>query len=149
MAGLAKLPQGHGVLHPDHDGSRQRIRSFWTRCAKANIKGALVGVEAVTAEGLKSVYKEFNLLRRRAGRQQLQHFREHGVHVLGSFIFGLPTDRRDTFEATADAGRAAAHLRAVRHADAVPRHAWTLSAGRRAGKKRRMWSTAFPSRVTG
>jgi hypothetical protein len=27
-------------------------------------------------------------------------FREHGVHVLGSFIFGLPTDKPDTFEAT-------------------------------------------------
>ena len=29
-------------------------------------------------------------------------FREHGVHVLGSFIFGLPSDRAATFEATAD-----------------------------------------------
>jgi radical SAM superfamily enzyme YgiQ (UPF0313 family) len=28
-------------------------------------------------------------------------FRGHGVHVLGSFIFGLPTDRKDTFDATA------------------------------------------------
>jgi hypothetical protein len=28
-------------------------------------------------------------------------FREHGVHVLGSFIFGLSTDRPATFEATA------------------------------------------------
>jgi hypothetical protein len=27
---------------------------------KANIKGALVGVEAVTPEGLKSVFKDFN-----------------------------------------------------------------------------------------
>jgi radical SAM superfamily enzyme YgiQ (UPF0313 family) len=29
-------------------------------------------------------------------------FREHGVHVLGSFIFGLPTDRPQTFDATAE-----------------------------------------------
>jgi radical SAM superfamily enzyme YgiQ (UPF0313 family) len=37
----------------------------------------------------------------------LQSFQRHGVHVLGSFIFGLPTDRPDTFGATADlAGRA-------------------------------------------
>ena len=28
---------------------------------------------------------------------RLQAFREHGVHVLGSFIFGLPTDTPDTF----------------------------------------------------
>src|ERR1700704_6639930 len=68
---------------------------------KANIKGALVGVEAVTPEGLKSVFKDFNY----SGEglvKQLQTFRKHGVHVLGSFIFGLPTDKPDTFAATAE-----------------------------------------------
>ena len=33
---------------------------------------------------------------------RLQAFRSAGVHVLGSFIFGLPTDTPDTFAATAD-----------------------------------------------
>ena len=33
---------------------------------------------------------------------RLRKFREHGVHVLGSFIFGLPSDRATTFDATAD-----------------------------------------------
>ena len=68
---------------------------------KAHIRGALVGVEAVTPEGLKAIYKDFNL----AGDNlvtQLQTFRRHGVHVLGSFIFGLPTDKPETFAATAD-----------------------------------------------
>jgi hypothetical protein len=68
---------------------------------KAKIRGALVGVEAVTPEGLKSVFKDFNY----SGEglvQRLQTFREHGVHVLGSFIFGLPTDRPETFDATAE-----------------------------------------------
>ena len=67
----------------------------------ARIRGALVGVEAVTAEGLKAVFKDFNC----AGDsliERLQEFRKHGVHVLGSFIFGLPTDRADTFDATLD-----------------------------------------------
>jgi hypothetical protein len=32
----------------------------------------------------------------------LHAFRTHGVHVLGSFIFGLPTDDAGTFAATAD-----------------------------------------------
>jgi hypothetical protein len=32
--------------------------------------------------------------------ERLREFRRHGVHVLGSFIFGLPSDRRETFEAT-------------------------------------------------
>lgn len=66
---------------------------------KAHILGALVGVEAVTAEGLKAVFKDFNL----AGDNlvnRLRVFRAHGVHILGSFIFGLPTDKPDTFEAT-------------------------------------------------
>ena len=66
---------------------------------KAHILGALVGVEAVTAEGLKAVFKDFNL----SGDnlvQRLRTFREHGVHILGSFIFGLPTDKPDTFRAT-------------------------------------------------
>ena len=31
----------------------------------------------------------------------LRTFRQHGVYVLGSFIFGLPSDRPETFDATA------------------------------------------------
>jgi len=67
----------------------------------ARIKGALVGVESVTPEGLKAVFKDFNY----AGDKlvaRLKEFRKHDVHVLGSFIFGLPTDKSDTFQATAD-----------------------------------------------
>jgi len=64
---------------------------------RAHIKGALVGVESVTPEGLKDVYKGFNV----AGEElvtRLQQFRKHGVHVLGSFIFGLPSDKPETFD---------------------------------------------------
>ena len=73
---------------------------FLDAMRKAHIKGALVGIESVTAEGLKAVYKEFNL----AGDalvERLQVFRRHDVHILGSFIFGLPTDTADTFDLTA------------------------------------------------
>ena len=75
--------------------------AFLDAMRNAHIKGALVGVEAVTPEGLKDVYKGFN----DSGEAlvtRLRMFREHGVHVLGSFIFGLPSDRPATFEATAD-----------------------------------------------
>lgn len=68
---------------------------------RANIKGALVGVESVTPEGLKAVYKGFNY----AGDElieKLRIFHDHKVYVLGSFIFGLHTDKADTFEATAE-----------------------------------------------
>jgi radical SAM superfamily enzyme YgiQ (UPF0313 family) len=74
---------------------------FLDAMRKARIRGALVGVEAVTAEGLKSVYKDFNLSGENLVKQ-LQRFSDHGVHVLGSFIFGLPSDRPDTFDATHD-----------------------------------------------
>src|SRR5258708_10964344 len=65
----------------------------------ADIRGAVVGVESVTDAGLKDVYKGFNLYGD-ALVARLKAFRRHGVHVLGSFIFGLPSDRRDTFDAT-------------------------------------------------
>jgi radical SAM superfamily enzyme YgiQ (UPF0313 family) len=68
---------------------------------RAHILGALVGVESVSADGLKDVYKDFNF----AGDElvhRLKTFRAHGIHILGSFIFGLPSDRPETFGATAD-----------------------------------------------
>jgi hypothetical protein len=75
--------------------------AFLTAMRRANIKGALVGVEAVTPEGLKDVYKGFNDVGE-ALVQRLRTFRDHGVFVLGSFIFGLSSDRPSTFAATAD-----------------------------------------------
>ena len=75
--------------------------AFLTAMRRASIKGALVGVEAVTPEGLKDVYKSFNDVGE-ALVTRLRTFRDHGVHVLGSFIFGLPSDRPSTFAATAD-----------------------------------------------
>jgi len=79
---------------------------FLDAMRKANIKGALVGVEAVTPEGLKAVFKDFNA----SGAElaaRLRTFKKHGVHVLGSFIFGLPTDKAETFDATAALAKAA------------------------------------------
>jgi radical SAM superfamily enzyme YgiQ (UPF0313 family) len=74
--------------------------AFLDAMRRANIKGALVGVEAVTPEGLKDVHKGFNDVGD-ALVKRLRTFADHGVHVLGSFIFGLPSDRPSTFEATA------------------------------------------------
>jgi radical SAM superfamily enzyme YgiQ (UPF0313 family) len=72
---------------------------------RARIRGALVGVESVSPEGLKAVFKNFN----EAGEAlvtRLRAFRDHGVHVLGSFIFGLPTDTAETFDVTAELAQA-------------------------------------------
>ena len=74
--------------------------AFLSAMKKARIKGALVGVESVTEAGLKDIYKGFNLHGEELV-QRLQQFKQHGIHVLGSFIFGLPSDRAETFNATA------------------------------------------------
>jgi radical SAM superfamily enzyme YgiQ (UPF0313 family) len=98
MAELAKLPKDM-VFFTQITMESAEDPEYLDAMRRANIKGALVGVEAVTPEGLKAVYKDFNFSGERL-KQQLQIFRQHGVHVLGSFIFGLPTDKPSTFDAT-------------------------------------------------
>jgi radical SAM superfamily enzyme YgiQ (UPF0313 family) len=100
MARLAKLPDDM-VFFTQITMEAAEDPDFLDAMRGARIRGALVGVESVTAEGLRDVYKGFNL----AGEalvERLQAFRSRGVHVLGSFIFGLPSDRPDTFALTAD-----------------------------------------------
>ena len=93
---------------------------FLDAMKKARIRGALVGVEAVTPEGLKTVYKDFNLSGDKLVKQ-LKTFSDHGVHVLGSFIFGLPSDRAGHVRRHPGSGpKGRPHVRAVRHADAFP-----------------------------
>lgn len=99
MDRLAKLPDDM-VFYTQITMEAAEDPAFLDAMARARIRGALVGVEAVTPEGLKDVYKGFNL----AGEalvERLQTFKARGVHVLGSFIFGLPSDRPATFDATA------------------------------------------------
>src|SRR5271154_3217455 len=100
MAELAKLPKDM-VFFTQITMEAGEDPDYLDAMRRANIKGALVGVEAVTPEGLKSVFKDFNFSGDRLVKQ-LQTFREHGLHMLGSFIFGLPSDKPDTFKATAD-----------------------------------------------
>lgn len=98
MAALAKLPSDT-VMFTQITMEAAEDTEFLDAMKKAHIMGALVGVEAVTPEGLKDVYKGFNL----AGQElveRLKKFRAHGIHILGSFIFGLPSDRPTTFDAT-------------------------------------------------
>jgi len=99
MARLAKLPDVHFFTQITMEAAEDP--DFLDAMRAAHILGALVGVESVTPEGLRDVYKDFNL----AGEnlvERLRTFRRHGVHVLGSFIFGLPSDNPATFMATED-----------------------------------------------
>jgi tRNA A37 methylthiotransferase MiaB len=100
MARLAELP-GDMVFYTQITMEAAEDPEFLDAMRRARIRGALVGIESVTPEGLKAVFKNFN----DAGDAlvtRLQAFRAHGVHVLGSFIFGLPTDTPSTFDATAE-----------------------------------------------
>ena len=105
MEQLAELP-ADTILFTQITMEAAEDPAFLDAMRRARIKGALVGVEAVTPEGLKSVHKDFNL----SGEslvERLRLFKRHGVHVLGSFIFGLSTDRQETFEATAELAKRA------------------------------------------
>lgn len=98
MAQLAQLPSD-SVFFTQITMEAADDPEFLDAMRRAHIKGALVGIESVTPEGIKDVYKGFNssgedLVRR------LHAFRAHHLHVLGSFIFGLPSDRAQTFDTT-------------------------------------------------
>ncbi len=98
MERLARLPDDM-VFYTQITMEAAEDPAFLDAMCRARIRGALVGIESITAEGLKHVYKGFNL----AGdalADRLRTFKRHGVHVLGSFIFGLPSDQPSTFDAT-------------------------------------------------
>jgi len=99
MAELARLPDDL-VFYTQITMEAAEDPAFLEAMARAHIRGALVGVEAVTPEGLKDIYKGFNL-HGDALVARLQAFKRHDIHVLGSFIFGLPSDRAETFDLTA------------------------------------------------
>jgi radical SAM superfamily enzyme YgiQ (UPF0313 family) len=99
MAQLSKLPPDM-VFYTQITMEAAEDPAFLEAMNRARIRGALVGVESVTEAGLKDVYKGFNLYGE-ALVTRLQAFRRHGIHVLGSFIFGLSSDRAETFDATA------------------------------------------------
>jgi len=98
MERLAELPQDM-VFFTQITMEAAEDPEFLVAMRRARILGALVGVEAVTREGLKAVFKDFNLEGENLV-QRLRDFQDHGIHILGSFIFGLPTDRHETFTAT-------------------------------------------------
>jgi len=105
MRRLAQLP-GDLIFFTQITMEAAEDVEFLAAMKRAHIVGALVGVESVTPDGLKAIYKDFNL----AGDalvERLRTFRAHGVHVLGSFIFGLSTDRAATFEATLELAKKA------------------------------------------
>ncbi len=100
MARMARLPKDM-IFFTQITLEAAEDPEFLDAMYAARVRGALVGIESVTPEGLKAIYKEFNP----AGEElieRLKVFTRHKVYILGSFIFGLPTDNPETFAATAD-----------------------------------------------
>lgn len=98
MARLAELPDDL-VFYTQITMEAAEDPEFLHAMRRAKIRGALVGVESVSVAGLRDVYKGFNL----SGEDlvaRLRAFRQHDIHVLGSFIFGLPSDTKESFDAT-------------------------------------------------
>src|SRR5204863_2113085 len=82
MARLEQLPDDM-VFYTQITMEAAEDPTFLAAMRRARIRGALVGVESVTPEGLKAVHKNFN----DAGEAlvaRLQAFRAEGGHVLGS-----------------------------------------------------------------
>ena len=95
---------------------------FLDAMRKARIKGALVGVESVTAEGLKDVYKGFNLhgdalVDAAAAVQAARRSRARVVHLRPA-----ERSRRNVQRHRSARIESRRHVRAIRDADAVPRH---------------------------
>ncbi len=130
MAQLEQLPDDL-VFYTQITMEAAEDPEFLIAMRKAKIRGALVGIESVTPEGLKAVFKDFN----QAGEAlvtRLQAFGHHGVHVLGSFIFGL-ADRQAGYVQGDGRSRAARGrvIRAVRDAATISRHRglWKVGEG--------------------
>jgi radical SAM superfamily enzyme YgiQ (UPF0313 family) len=98
MSQLARLPDDL-VFYTQITMEAAEDPEFLDAMRRAHIRGALIGVESVTTAGLKDVFKGFNLSGE-ALVARLRAFRQHDIHVLGSFIFGLPSDDLRTFDAT-------------------------------------------------
>lgn len=81
MAAMAELPDDM-VFLTQITMEAAEDPEYLEAMRRAHIKGALVGIETVTREGLKGIYKDFNL----AGdclAERLRTFTEHNFHILG------------------------------------------------------------------
>ena len=122
MAQLAQLPDDM-VFFTQITMEAAEDPEFLDAMRRAHIHGALVGVESVTPEGLKAIYKDFNdageaLVDAAAGVQAARRPRARLVH--------LRTAERLAVHVRRDGRSRAARrrdVRAVRDADAVSGHA--------------------------
>lgn len=68
--------------------------------ARAGFRALFVGLESISQTALSSVGKGFNTVERY--KELVTRFHDHGVSVIGSFMFGLDGDEPDVFQRTVD-----------------------------------------------
>ncbi len=138
MGGLAQPAGRYGAAARKSPWRPPKITSSSTPCGGAHIKGALVGVESVTPEGLKDVYKGFNASGEKLVErlQRVPQAAASTCSVRSSSGCRATGARRST---TTPVGGPACrrHLRAVRDADAVSGHARLRGVGEVAGRRHR------------
>jgi len=70
------------------------------RAASAGCDGLFVGLESIIPENLKAMGKSFNVVEQY--RKLVDVLHEHGISIVGSFMFGLDHDDESVFERTAE-----------------------------------------------
>ncbi len=73
---------------------------------KAHIQGVVLEVDSDTAEDLKAVSRNLDLSGDPLARK-LQTFKDHGIHILGSFTGRPAVDQQETFADTAELAKRA------------------------------------------
>ena len=147
MEQLAQLP-GDLVFFTQITMEAAEDPEFLDAMRKAHILGALVGVEAVTPEGLKAVYKDFNA----SGEELVEAAARRSGNTVCTCSDRLFSDSRRTagdLRRNLRTGRASGHTFAQFVMLTPSAARWISSAGRKhRATHPRLWM-ACPSRATG
>ncbi len=69
-------------------------------CAESGCSGLLIGFETLSGAGLAETAKKFN--DRHPYSQVIKRVHDHGIAIMGTFVFGFDSCRPDSFEAVAE-----------------------------------------------
>ncbi len=78
-------------------------KGLLTAAAKSGAKAFLIGFESLQQETLASMNKKMNLRpTTRNFKESIKKIQDHGIAIIGGFIFGTDNDSMDTFRYTLD-----------------------------------------------
>ena len=100
MARLAQLPSDT-IFFTQITMEAAEDTEFLDAMRSGQHQGRTGGSGVGDSGGFEGRLQGVQLRRAQTWLSSLRTFRRHGVYVLGSFIFGLPSDRPETFDATA------------------------------------------------